>query len=269
MGKSRQPKRKLLKAKCFIDYENIVGTLHSYGVDPLDIKFFPVLLTKMKNEFQLNVIESIAYFNTENRLFRGDTQAVLQNHKIKIRHALNGGKNCSDLLLTVNAMNTISNAPDVKVFVIISSDRDMAPLLTELRNNNKIAYLISTRQNFDIAVSTHADYHYFIEDIFHLNPAIKEKQAYQSNIANARQVARFLFSSIIWKNHQKTNETVSLRGYSIVIAPKVGRCPSQIFTDFELAAKLKYIQIVSDEKKGPCLSQGKNYKLVFEDDSNI
>jgi uncharacterized LabA/DUF88 family protein len=259
----------LLKAKCFIDYENIVCTLHSYGVDPLEIKFFPVLLNKMKNEFQLNVIESIAYFNTENRLFRSDTQSVLQNHKIKIRHALNGGKNCSDLLLTVNAMNTISNTPDVKVFVIVSSDRDMAPLLTALRYESKVTYLISTRQNFDPAVSTHADYHYFIEDIFHLNPAIKEKRAYQSNIANARQVARFLYGSIIWKNHEKTQETVSLRGYSIVIAPKLGRCPSQIITDFQLAAKMKYVQFVSDEKKGPCLSRGKNYKLVFEDDTSI
>ena len=52
-----QQKNELLNANIYVDYENIFELLKKYGVNPIEIGFFPVILEKMRNEYKLNIVD--------------------------------------------------------------------------------------------------------------------------------------------------------------------------------------------------------------------
>ncbi len=259
----------------YIDYENIWALLQRYGTDPMALDFFPVILNRLKKDANLNIIDCIAYCNFERMSFNGGIQTAIQKFGIQTRHSANGTKNCSDLQLTVDALLALTKSPHIKVFVIVSSDRDMIPLLKAIKADNKPVYLISTRLGFNSIVAEYADYLEYIEDIFHLAPErlkinqepahlINEEQDYHSSVENAQEVTKRLFSSNIWKGCEKNGEPVTLKGYVTVISKVVNRSHSQIVTDFHLASELGYIEIVNVPLKGDCLRRGRNHQKILD-----
>ncbi len=105
------------------------------------------------------------YGNFEKKLFQGKHQTALQKLGLQTRHSANNGKNCSDLMLAVDTLTILYKNPNIHVFIIVSSDRDLIPLLKAIKYENKIAYVISTKYGFDPVVSNYADHHEYIEDI--------------------------------------------------------------------------------------------------------
>lgn len=260
-----------LFANVYIDYENVWALLQRYGTDPMALDFFSVILDRLKKNCNLNIVDCIAYCNFERRSFNGRIQTAIQQFGVQTRHSANSTKNCSDLQLTVDALLALSKSPHLMVFVIISSDRDMIPLLKAIKSENKSTFLISTRLGFNRIVAEYADHHEYLEDIFDLVPEMltaNEALDYQSSIENAREVAIWLFKSNIWKECEKSGAPVTLKGYVIVISKAVNRYPSQIVVDFRLASELGYVEIVNDFKKGDCLKRGKNYQKVLENNEN-
>jgi uncharacterized LabA/DUF88 family protein len=200
-----QPKEELLNAAIYIDYENIYELLKIYQADPLEINFFPVILAKLKHTYQLNVMECIAYCNFEKKPLQARHQSLLQNLGIQTRHSANNGKNSSDLMLTVDSLTTLYKNPNIKVFVIISSDRDIIPLLKAVKFENKHTHVISTRYGFCPVVSCYADRHEYIEDIFNLTPDMRAAETEaelnfdiennRSNIEQAREISILFYNS--------------------------------------------------------------------------
>lgn len=271
-------KNELLNAIVFVDYENIFELLKKYGVSPGEINFFPVILDKFRNLYKMNVIECIVYCNFEKKSFQGREQTLLQNLGLQTRHAASNGKNCSDLMLTVDALSTLYKNPNINVFVIVSSDRDMIPLLKAIKYENKVAYILSTRYGFNPVVSEYADYHEYIEDIFNINvepmPDPEEPEMdivlcgkrfnpEEARIEDAQEVSKLLYTSNIWKKSEIDGNPVTLKGYLQILLKKVGRTPSQIEKDFALAHQLKYVTIYKDENKGLCLKRGNNSAEVL------
>jgi uncharacterized LabA/DUF88 family protein len=271
-------KNELLNAIVYVDYENIFELLKKYGVSPGEINFFPVVLDKFRNVYKLNVIECVVYCNFEKKPFQGREQTVLQNLGLQTRHAASNGKNCSDLMLTVDALSTLYKNPNINVFVIVSSDRDMIPLLKTIKYENKVTYILSTRYGFNPVVSEHADYHEYIEDMFNLtlNPFVNQEEPEldivfrgrifnpeEARIEDAQEVSKLLYSSNIWKKSETDGNPVTLKGYLQILLKKVGRASAQIEKDFALAHQLKYITIYKDENKGLCLKKGNNYSEIL------
>jgi hypothetical protein len=252
-------------ANVYIDYENIWALLQRYGTDPMAINFFPVILDRLKKDNNLNIIDCIAYCNFERKSFNGRLKTAIQQFGIQTRHSANGTKNCSDLLLTVDALLALSKSPHIKVFVIISSDRDMISLLNAIKADNKLACLISTRLGFNTVMAEYANHHEYLEDIFNLSlPWDNEEREYISDAARAREASRLLFRSKVWQNYEKTGHPVTLKGYVIIIAQVVKRTPSQIIEDFKLADFLKYVKLYEDPRRGLCFNKGDKYAEVFE-----
>jgi uncharacterized LabA/DUF88 family protein len=267
-------KNELLNAIVYVDYENIFELLKKYGVCPGEINFFPVILEQFRNIYKLNVIECIVYCNFEKKPFQGREQTILQNLGLQTRHAASNGKNCSDLMLTVDALSTLYKNPNIDVFVVVSSDRDMIPLLKTIKYENKVACILSTRYGFNPVVSEYADYHEYIEDIFKINydslisqdePESdiiirgKNFNPEEARIEDAQEVSKLLYSSNIWKRSETDGNPVTLKGYLQIILKKVGRTSSQIEKDFALAHQLKYVTLYRDENKGLCIKKGNNY----------
>lgn len=248
-------------ANIYVDYENICSLLEAYQTNPLTLQFFPVILERLKKG-NLSVIDCIAYCNFEKKSFSGNTQTALQELGIQTRHCANGTKNCSDLLLTVDALLALTRYPNISVFVIVSSDRDMIPLINAIKADGKFAYLISTKRGFNRVVASHADYHEYIEDIFDLKlPHEQVEPVYESDADKAKEVSRYLYCSNIWRKHEKTGEPVTLKGYAMIISNAVNRLPSQVIQDFQLADFFGFVKIYNDHFKGLCLKRGDNDNL--------
>jgi hypothetical protein len=66
-------------------------------------------------------------------------QDVAQHHGIELKHQFHGGKNSSDIAMTIAAMD-ILHAGKAKGFCLVSNDRDFAPLARRLRAENMPVY---------------------------------------------------------------------------------------------------------------------------------
>ena len=271
-----QPKNEILNAAFYIDFENVFELLKRYGVSPITIDFFPVLLDKFKNEYNLNLVECIAYSNFEKKSFQEKCQTTLHNLGIQTRHTASNGKNSADMMLTVDCLTTLYKVPHINVFIIVSSDRDMMALIGAIKRENKKAYLLSTKYGFNVSVSKYATYHAYIEDIFGLTPEmlvaceetpeiiIRGQEFDQNDLACAKEVSKLLYSSHIWQIYENEGTPVTLNGYLKAVSPKIGATTEHAVKIFKLAHHNKFITIYRDVNKGLCLKKGENYQAVIE-----
>jgi hypothetical protein len=179
-------------------------------------------------------------------------------------------------MLTVDSLTTLFKNPNIDVFIIVSSDRDMIPLLKAIKYENKFAYVLSTKYGFNPVVSCYADYHEYIEDIFDLKAemllneevqeislVINQTNLNENDIENAKEVSRLLYSSNIWKIYETEGNPVTLKGYLNIVSKKIGWDYTQLVKCFELAHHYKYITIYNDKNKGLCLKKGDNYQEIL------
>jgi uncharacterized LabA/DUF88 family protein len=276
-----EPKNQFLNAAIYVDYENIYELLQKYRVNPLEIDFFPVILDRYREIYHLNIVECIVYGNFEKKSFQGNHQTILQNLGLQTRHSSRNGKNCSDLMLTVDALTTLYKNPNIQAFVIISSDRDMIPVIGAIKYENKFAYMLSTKCGFNPGVSYYPDQHEYIEDIFHLTPDMLFNKAERrldmagpaplnrDAIEKAKEVSKLFYHSNVWKVYAEAGEPITLKGYISIISKKVRRNDLQILDDFKLAHRYKYVTIYKHEIKGLCLKKGENYREVLTNKNTI
>jgi uncharacterized LabA/DUF88 family protein len=273
-------KQNLINASIYVDYENIYELLKEYGKTPLEINFFSVILQKLQTEHQLNVVDFMVYCNFEKNTFDRRHQTELRGLGLQTRHSANNGKNSGDLELTVDALRTLYKNSNIDVFVIISSDRDIIPLIKAIKYENKIAYVLSTKIGFNRIVAKYADHHEYIEDIFglsdllrkpHQNPEDKVAVHFDgsnldpNSIARAQEVSKLFYESKVWQRSKLLNEPISLNGYVNIIAKTITRLAPEIIEDFKLAHYLGYIQLYKDAKKGMCIEEGpKKEELPLE-----
>jgi uncharacterized LabA/DUF88 family protein len=264
-------------AVVYVDYENIFEILKQYGKDLLEMDFFRVIQENLKAK-GLNIIDIIVFGNFDKKLINSKQQTALRAMGLETRQASNNGKNCGDLELTVNVLRDLYKNPNINVFVVISSDRDFIPLLKEIRYENKLAYVISTRRGFNQTVAEYASIHEYIEDIFSLNPldsaiinqdpseastAIDLLTVGPEKIARAREVAYYFYQSHIWKQAFIFGTPVSLKGYLDVLIKVIKRSADDILEDFKLAHCLKYVTIYQDSIRGLCVKEGERRKRVI------
>jgi uncharacterized LabA/DUF88 family protein len=264
-------RNKRRNAAIFIDYENIFALLAEYGVNPLDINFFPVILDRIRQTYNISLC--IAYCNFEHQSFQDKHQTTLHNFGIQTRHSVNSGKNSSDIMLTVDTVATLYRNPDISVFVLVSSDRDIIPILQELKLRQRQTYVLSTRNGFNKVVTTLVDKHEYIEDLFHITPEmlinhggeklnidISIDDVTKKEMEQAWEVAQLFYSSNILKKSEEDNDLVTLKGYAKTASRKLDRDEVQIVKDFKLAHFLNYVTLFRDKESGLCLKKGERYE---------
>jgi uncharacterized LabA/DUF88 family protein len=264
-----------MNAVVFVDYENIFELIKQYGKEPLEMDFFRIIQNRLKEQ-ELNIVDFIVYSNFEKKSINPKQQTLLQTMGIQTRHASNNGKNSSDLELTVDAMRALYKIPSINVFVIISSDRDIIPLLKAIKYENKVSYVLSTRNGFNQVVAEYADFHEYIEEIFGLLPemlqhprkedevkiAIDLANIKEEDIERAKEVSKHFYSSHIWRKSTEQETPINLRGYINVISRVVNRFSVDILNDFKMAHCLKYVTIYQDQDHRLCLKQGERMNEV-------
>lgn len=265
---SLSAKNNQLNAIAYVDFENILELLKTYGKNPIEIDFFRVIQSRL-SVAGLKVIDFIVYGNFEKKAAGGNDQSFIRAMGLQTRHASNNGKNSGDIELAVDALKDLYKNPNIDIFIIISSDRDIIPLLKAIKYENKLSYVFSTQNGFNQIVAKFADFHEYLEDIFHLAPAdraiiqpeeidsfsvIDLAKIRPEKIRRAKEVCQYLYASHIWTKSLILGKPVVLRGYAEVVAKVVNRLEEEVIEDFKLAHLLKYVTLYMEPDKGMCIN---------------
>ena len=84
---------------------------------------------------------------------------------IEIPHVRQSGKNSADIRLVVDALDLCYTKPHLDTFVIISGDSDFSPLVSKLRENNRLVVGVGVRQSTSDLLTAICDEFIFYDDL--------------------------------------------------------------------------------------------------------
>jgi uncharacterized protein (TIGR00288 family) len=103
---------------------------------------------------------------------------------IEIPHVRMSGKNSADIRMVVDALDLCYTKSHVDTFVIVSGDSDFSPLVSKLRENNKIVIGVGVKSSTSDLLIANCDEFIYYDDLVR-----KEEQRSGSRKAPARQSA--------------------------------------------------------------------------------
>jgi uncharacterized protein (TIGR00288 family) len=84
---------------------------------------------------------------------------------IEIPHVRQSGKNSADIRLVVDALDLCYTKAHVDTFVIISGDSDFSPLVSKLRENNKIVIGVGVKKSTSDLLIANCDEFIYYDDL--------------------------------------------------------------------------------------------------------
>lgn len=106
---------------------------------------------------------------------------------IEIPHVRQSGKNSADIRMVVDALDLCYTKAHVDAFVIISGDSDFSPLVSKLRENNKIVIGVGVRSSTSDLLVGNCDEFIFYDDLVKAEEARKKATAKKVGEANAKK----------------------------------------------------------------------------------
>lgn len=144
----------------FCDFENIALGVRDAKYDTFDInKVLERLLIKG------SIVVKKAYCDWDRYK---DFKRVMHEaafELIEIPHVRQSGKNSADIRMVVDALDLCYTKSHVDTFVIISGDSDFSPLVSKLRENNKVVIGIGVKDSTSNLLSGNCDEFIFYDDL--------------------------------------------------------------------------------------------------------
>ena len=153
----------------FCDFENVALGVRDLHADAFDItKVLERLLLKG------NIVVKKAYCDWERyREFKKNMHEAAFE-MIEIPHVRQSGKNSADIRMVVDALDLCYTKSHVDTFVIISGDSDFSPLVSKLRENNKVVIGVGVKKSSSDLLIANCDEFIFYDDL------VREKSRKQS-----------------------------------------------------------------------------------------
>lgn len=108
---------------------------------------------------------------------------------IEIPHVKISGKNSADIRLVVDALDLCYTKEHVDTFVIISGDSDFSPLVSKLRENNKIVIGVGVKSSTSDLLIANCDEFIFYDDLVRQEEKKRQGRARRKQPATAKQTA--------------------------------------------------------------------------------
>ncbi|MGD8588868.1 MAG: NYN domain-containing protein [Chromatiales bacterium] len=105
---------------------------------------------------------------------------------IEIPHVRQSGKNSADIRMVVDALDLCYTKLHLDTFVIISGDSDFSPLVSKLRENNKVVIGVGIKQSTSDLLTANCDEFIFYDDL--VRDAVKPTQGRRK--ASAKKSAK-------------------------------------------------------------------------------
>jgi len=144
----------------FCDFENIALGVRDARYARFDIEeVLERLLVKG------NIVVKKAYCDWERyKDFKVDMHEA-SFELIEIPHRRQSGKNSADIRMVVDALDLCYTKSHVDTFVIISGDSDFSPLVSKLRENNKLVIGVGVKESTSDLLIANCDEFIYYEDI--------------------------------------------------------------------------------------------------------
>ena len=84
---------------------------------------------------------------------------------IEIPHVRQSGKNSADIRMVVDALDLCYTKSHVDTFVIVSGDSDFSPLVSKLRENNKIVIGVGVKNSSSDLLIANCDEFIYYDDL--------------------------------------------------------------------------------------------------------
>ena len=142
----------------FADYENI-------ALGAKDARMaFDVSLVLARLLDKGNIVVKRAYCDWER--YKKDRTALHEAsfELIEIPHVSRSGKNSADIRMVVDALDLCHTKPHVGIFALLTGDSDFSPLVSKLRENNKVVIGVGVKNSTsDLLVSNCDEFVYYDE----------------------------------------------------------------------------------------------------------
>ncbi len=103
---------------------------------------------------------------------------------IEIPHVRQSGKNSADIRMVVDALDLCYTKSHVDTFVIISGDSDFSPLVSKLRENNKLVIGVGVKKSTSDLLIANCDEFIFYDDLVRAEET--KKQAARESPAKSK-----------------------------------------------------------------------------------
>lgn len=204
----------------FVDFENL-----ALGFQDREQKFEiqPVLARLLEKG---NIVVKRAYADWKR--FSAYTQslheAAIELIEIPVRRMT--GKNSADMRLCVDAMDLAYSKPHINTFVIVSGDSDFSPLVSKLRENNKLVIGLGMKASTSALLRDNCDEFIYYEDLRReveeapvpvANADDRKKEAFSMLLESCRALRRenrdTLWSSLIKTTMKRKNPSFNESAY--------------------------------------------------------
>ena len=156
----------------FCDFENV-----ALGV--ADAKYAKFDIDKVLERLLLkgSIVVKKAYCDWER--YKGFKAAMHEAafELIEIPHVRMSGKNSADIRMVVDALDLCYTKAHVDTFVIISGDSDFSPLVSKLRENNKVVIGVCVKNSSSDLLIANCDEFIFYDDLVREKPVRKRAAA--------------------------------------------------------------------------------------------
>ena len=144
----------------FCDFENVALGVRDARYPKFDIeKVLERLLLKG------NIVVKKAYCDWERyKEFKADMHEA-SFELIEIPHVRQSGKNSADIRMVVDALDLCYTKEHVDTFVILSGDSDFSPLVSKLRENNKLVIGVGVKNSASDLLIANCDEFIYYDDL--------------------------------------------------------------------------------------------------------
>ena len=144
----------------FCDFENI-----ALGVRDARMQKFDISLILERLLVKGTVVFKKAYCDWERYK---EFKAVMHDASfelIEIPHTRQSGKNSADIRMVVDALDLCYTKEHIDTFVIISGDSDFSPLVSKLRENNKVVIGVGVKSSTSDLLMNNCDEFIYYDDL--------------------------------------------------------------------------------------------------------
>lgn len=154
----------------FCDFENV-----ALGVKDAKFAKFDIQLVLEKLLIKGTIIVKKAYCDwSRYRDFKAPMHEA-SFELIDIPHVRQSGKNSADIRMVVDALDLCYTKSHVRTFVIISGDSDFSPLVSKLRENNKVVIGVGVKNSSSDLLVSNCDEFVYYDDLVRAKEGEKVK----------------------------------------------------------------------------------------------
>jgi uncharacterized protein (TIGR00288 family) len=155
----------------FADFENVAIGVREARYDDFDIE---MVLERLLDKGKIVVKKAYADWDRYKSAKRAMHEAAFE--LIEIPHVSYSGKNSADIRLVVDALDLCYTKKHIDYFVVISGDSDFSPLVSKLRENDKVVIGLGVKSSSSDLLIDNCDEFIYYDDLVRSRKGHQQKK---------------------------------------------------------------------------------------------